>query len=222
MHDTQPMREAIRQAKRPVALTGAGISAPSGVPTFQGSYKGRPLRSYLSRDYATQHPDAFWDLLCEMMQWSDAKPNAAHFALAALSVPVITQNIDGLHQKAGTERIIELHGSLQTLICRGCGLVVSAQERCKAHREGASRQAFCDRCGQRLDTDVVLYGDDVRGLSEAATLVRDCDLLVVIGTSLETYPAAALPDLARQHGARVMIENDDCIAALGNHEGENA
>ena len=218
------MLDALRAAAHPVALTGAGISAPSGVPTFQSLWKGRPIRDFLGRSYYERDPIGFFALYCAMEAWCRAEPSAAHRALAALGVPVITQNIDGLHQKAGSKRVIELHGNLRRVFCTRCGREQNAQafcERLRPHYAAGDDEAVrtalkCPACGGRMDTDVVLYGDAVRGLEEADALLRRCDLLAVIGTSLETYPAAALPDLARRYGARVMLENRDCLAALSD------
>ncbi|GHU83748.1 NAD-dependent deacetylase [Clostridia bacterium] len=215
------MLAALRAAKRPVALTGAGISAPSGLPTFQSRWKGRPVRDFLGRDYFRRDPVGFFALYCEMESWCDAQPNAAHRALAALGMPIITQNIDGLHQKAGSAQVIELHGNLRTLHCPVCGTVVSASTLCAALRplyaagDGpAILRALRCPCGAQVDVDVVLYGDAVQGIEAARALVEDCDLLAVVGTSLETYPAAMLPGIAARAGARVLIEDRDCIAAL--------
>lgn len=219
------MLTEICRAKSPVALTGAGISAPSGVPTFQGSWKKRPIRDFLGRDYYVDDSIGFFELFCAMEAWCHVEPNAAHEALAAYGVPVITQNIDGLHQKAGSHQVIELHGSLRTVHCRQCGKVIMAETFCNCLRPlyEAGRQAEVDAalhcgCGALLDTDIVLYGDAVRGLAQAQAWLMDCDLLVVIGTSLETYPAAALPDFARRYGAQVIIEDEDCIRALTEQE----
>lgn len=216
-----PLRKAILAAKRPVALTGAGISAPSGVPTFQAEWKGKPMRDFLSRAYCRKHPAAFFELYCAMEAWGHVAPNAAHLALAALSVPVITQNIDGLHQQAGSREVIELHGNLRIVRCPQCGCEMPAEALCAGLRplyaagdERAVLDALHCACGGRMDTDVVLYGDAVRGLEKAAQWIESCDLLVVIGTSLTTYPASALPDMARQHGAKVLMEDRDCLAAL--------
>lgn len=216
------MLEALKKAKHPVALSGAGISAPSGVPTFQGLWKGRPIRDFLGRDYYRRDPVGFFELYCSMEQWCQAQPNAAHMALAAHHVPVITQNIDGLHQKAGSERVIELHGNLRNIFCTKCGATFPAHALCETLRplyaagdtDAVKKALACPHCGGKLDIDVVLYGDAVQSMEEAVDLLEACDLLLVIGTSLETYPAAALPDIARRHGARVMLEDRDCIKAL--------
>lgn len=208
------VREQILAASHPVALTGAGISAPSGIPTFQGKYKGRDIRAFLTREYCSRFPQEFYTLYCDMVRWTDKQPNAAHLALAQLALPIITQNIDGLHTAAGSHHIIEMHGSLRFLRCTRCGRTLDAHEFCERFARQSIGALECENCGGLLDSDVVLYGDDVRGLYDAIDLVEACDLLVVVGTSLSTYPAAALPDLARQSGAKVLLINDDCIAAF--------
>lgn len=215
------MLQALRSAKFPVALTGAGISAPSGIPTYQSTWKGRPIRDFLGRDYFRHNLMGFLALYSQMVAWCDAAPNAAHLALAAHRVPVITQNIDGLHQKAGSKAVVELHGNLRRVVCTGCGRAFAAAEVCRTlgplleagNRDAVSRAFRCP-CGGPLDVDVVLYGDAVREMPRAMELLDECDLLLVIGTSLETYPAAGLPDIARRRGVRVLYENSDCIAAL--------
>lgn len=215
------MLDAIRNAACPVALTGAGISAPSGVPTFQSRWKGRPVRDFLGRDYFAHDPMGFFELYCAMEAWCHAVPNAAHRALADHGLAVITQNIDGLHQQAGSRYVVELHGNLRLLLCARCGQRFAAEAFCamlrplyeKGATEEIQNRLHCE-CGGRIDVDVVLYGDAVRGMDSAADLLSRCDLLVVIGTSLETYPAAMLPDVARKGGAKVLIEKNDCVAAL--------
>lgn len=216
------IERAVRAAKRPVALTGAGISAPSGIPTFQGTWKGRPIRDFLTRPYFKRYRESFFELFVEMQSWCDKSPNYAHLALASLNIPVITQNIDGLHEKAGTKELYTLHGTLHTVRCVRCGKVYDAAEfaaRLRPLYEAAELDAIqkallCPECGGWIDTDVVLYGDSVRYLDEAIRLSEEADLMLVIGTSLTTYPAASLPEIAREHGARIIEINDDCISAM--------
>jgi len=217
-----PIEEMVRNARKPVALTGAGISAPSGIPTFQGSWKGRPIRDFLSRDFRNRREKDFFELFVEMVGWCDKEPNEAHRALAALDIPVITQNIDGLHEKAGTRRVFPLHGTLHTVHCTRCGNIEPARAfagrlaplyACNDTKE-ISKQLLCPHCGGRMDTDVVLYGDNVQHLDEAIELSEQADLMLVIGTSLTTYPAAAMPEIAEAHGAKIVLINEDCISAL--------
>jgi len=212
----------VRNAKHPVALTGAGISAPSGIPTFQGTWKGRPIRDFLSRTYFRKHTVEFFELFVEMQSWCDKSPNPAHLALAALDIPVITQNIDGLHEKAGTKEVYALHGTLHTVRCSVCGKKQSAAEFAAELRplyekndiKAIEEMLLCPHCGGAMDTDVVLYEDSVQHLYEAMRLSEQADLMLVIGTSLVTYPAAALPDIARRRGAKIIEINNDCVAAL--------
>ena len=212
----------VREAKNPVALTGAGISAPSGIPTFQGKWKNKPIRDFLSRDYFYADPEGFFELFVEMCSWCDKEPNAAHRALAALDIPVITQNVDGLHQRANTRVVYPLHGTLHTVHCSKCKKKSSAAEFAEKLRplyqkndmQAVRKMLKCPHCGGWMDTDVVLYGDNIQNLYEAIALSEKADLMLVIGTSLTTYPAAALPEIARRRGARVIVINDDCIKAL--------
>lgn len=215
------MLDALAAARRPMALTGAGISAPSGVPTFQSTWQGRPIRDFLGRRYFQRDRYGFFSLYCAMEAWRHAEPNAAHRALADAGVRIATQNIDGLHQKAGSSDVVELHGNLQALHCPRCGRVTPADALCarlrplyRAQDHDAVLSALRCLCGAELDIDVVLYEDPVRGFEQAVDWLMEADLLLVIGTSLEVYPAAALPEIARERGVPILIENEDCIAAL--------
>lgn len=215
------IEKLVREAKKPVALTGAGISAPSGIPTFQGEWKDRPVRDFLTRRYYRSHPLEFFELYAEMVGWCRKPVNAAHLKLAEWGIPVITQNIDGLHTRAGSRDVIEMHGTLSQVICRHCGKRMPAEEfvaKIRPTYESGDRDAMMQaircECGEIFDTDVVLYDDRVRGIEAAWTLAEECDLLLVIGTSLVTYPAALLPDIARKNGARIVVVNEDCVRDL--------
>lgn len=216
-----PIEKRVKQAKFPIALTGAGISAPSGIPTFQGNWKGQPIRDFLSRDYFRQDPVGFFELYMDMVSWCRKDVNPAHMKLAEWGIPVITQNIDGLHTRAGSREIIELHGTLSHVVCRKCGARMDAEEFvariAPAYASGdraAMEAAIRCECGEIFDTDVVLYGDRVRGIEQAWGLAEKCDLMLVVGTSLVTYPAAMLPDIARRAGARIIVVNEDCVRDL--------
>ena len=209
MHDIEEVRRWITSARHPCALTGAGISAESGIPTFRGA--GGLWRQFRAEDLAT--PQAFARDPKVVWEWYDwrrglvaaAKPNAGHIALAATGMPVVTQNVDGLHVRAGSREVVEIHGSLWTLRCVGCG-----RERHNVEAPLVEIPPKCD-CGALLRPGVVWFGEglDARVWSRAEQMVRSSDLLFVIGTSAVVYPAASLAPLAKQSGARVVEINLD-------------
>jgi NAD-dependent deacetylase len=199
--------ERVRQARRLTILTGAGVSAASGVPTFRG--QDGLWRQYRAEDLAT--PEAFARnprLVWEWYDWrrqliAGCKPNAAHDVIAAWSkrngTSVITQNVDDLHLAAGTERLIRIHGSIWELSC---------WERCP---QGAKPwrdervpldQPRCPHCGELARPAVVWFGESLRREDvEAATNATPCDVFLTVGTSAIVYPAAGLIHEARRHGA---------------------
>jgi NAD-dependent deacetylase len=200
---------------RPVALTGAGVSAESGVPTFRGT--GGLWRHYRPEDLAT--PQAFArdpNLVWEWYDWrrgliAGCEPNAAHVALAGMEARLpdfvlITQNVDGLHQLAGSRRVLELHGNIWRMRCTLRG--TSLTERRTPLPELPPR---CPECGALLRPDVVWFGEALpAGVLEAAfAAAAACDLMLVVGTSAVVQPAAGLPLLARDHGAVVVEVNPE-------------
>jgi NAD-dependent deacetylase len=206
--------ERLRSARSIVALTGAGVSAESGVPTFRDAQTGL-WAQFDPAELAT--PSAFarkprfvWDWYAWRRELlAGARPNAGHLALAAIErqVPqfhLVTQNVDGLHQAAGSTRVVELHGNISRVRCsRGCGTVSQWAE---AHPDEPPR---CAACGAFLRPDVVWFEEMLpeEALAAAEDAVRQCDVLLVIGTAAEVYPAAALPHSARRHGATVVEIN---------------
>lgn len=199
MSELQSAIDAIRQRKprRVVAFTGAGVSADSGIPTFRGP--GGLWRSFRAEDLAT--PEAFErdpQLVWEWYEWRrdlvrKAEPNAAHKAIAQLdNAVVVTQNVDGLHVRAGSHDIVELHGNIFRVRC--------VRERKAMRREEPfdSLPPRCD-CGAILRPDVVWFGEplDEDNLAHASAAIMGADLLLVIGTSGIVYPAAGLVSLCR-------------------------
>lgn len=195
-----------------VALTGAGVSAESGVPTFRDAQVGLWER-YDPRDLAT--PEAFArdpDLVWAWYSWrrklvSGARPNAAHIALAELerrtpSFTLVTQNVDGLHQRAGSENVLELHGNILRTHCSSEGLPVELDE-------GVEGTPVCPNCGAPLRPGVVWFGEVLpeTEIAAASAAVRECDLILSVGTSGLVYPAAALPYDAQAAGATVVEVN---------------
>jgi NAD-dependent deacetylase len=188
-----------------VAFTGAGISKASGIPT----YEERPeLRDLFSLEYFMEEPEEFWRKYRGLLEtWGRARPNPAHLILAEMDIPVITQNIDRLHSRAGSRTVIELHGRYDQSVCTGCGRVVPVS---------AKSSSRCDYCGSYLKPDIVFYGEAVKHWDEAERLMAEANKLVVVGTSLEVYPAALLPELASRRGAEVMVVNSEAERQLPN------
>ena len=209
-----PLRllEAFHEATHVVALTGSGISAESGVPTFRDAQTGLWER-YDPLELAT--PEAFARdprLVWEWYAWrrglvADAEPNPGHEALADLErrIPgftLVTQNVDGLHQRAGSRRVIELHGNIMRSRCSEEGIIVGEYK-------GEETPPRCPRCGEFLRPDVVWFGETLPfgALEEASEAARGCNLFLSIGTSSLVYPAAALPYEALDNGATLVEIN---------------
>lgn len=197
------LKSVMLGAKNAVVFTGAGVSVPSGIPDFRsaggvydGKFAGYPAEYMLSHDCLVTRPELFFDFYKTKMLYPSAKPNAAHLFFAELErrgklLSVVTQNIDGLHRDAGSERVWELHGSVRRNRCEGCG--ASYDEKFVLASEGVPK---CPKCGGRVRPCVVLYGENLDSdvLDGAVRDISRADVLVIAGTSLAVYPAAALPD----------------------------
>ena len=196
----QELAERVSCAKRVVFFGGAGVSTASGIPDFRsedGLYHQKfkyPPEEMLSHEFYLTHTEEFFDFYRTRMIALGAKPNQAHYKLAELEregklTAVVTQNIDGLHQAAGSKRVYELHGSVHRNVCQRCGHVYSAE-----WIMGTTGVPHCEECGGRIKPDVVLYGEslDEKTLIGAAEDIQSCDMLIVGGTSLVVYPAAGL------------------------------
>ena len=206
--------EALARASFPVALTGAGISVDSGIPAFRGS-QGLWER-FDPMEYATigaflRDPEKVWRMLSEMMGiLAAARPNPGHLALARLEGEgrlrsVITQNIDGLHQAAGSRRVIEYHGNPDELLCLSCWKRYESRGKIA---EGIPPRCAC---GEILKPDIVLFGEPIpwRPQEEAEREAGSCDLLLVIGTSAQVTPACDIPRIAKRAGATVVEINPE-------------
>jgi NAD-dependent deacetylase len=208
--------DLLRAAERAVALTGAGISVPSGIPDFRspgsGLWEKVDPMEVAHIDAWRRDPDRFWSFYSQRFTTlMDKEPNGAHLALAELERRglirgVITQNIDRLHRKAGTERIIEVHGSIAWSVCLTCGERVPIDRviALLADGDGAPR---CPTCGAPLKPDVVLFGELLpeRALAEAQELAMAADLMLCVGSSLEVYPVAGLPAMTHGGGGRLAL-----------------
>ncbi len=208
------VRSHLASAKTIAVLTGAGISADSGVPTFRGT--DGLWQNYRAEDLAT--PEAFERdprLVWEWYNWrreliATKEPNQAHLALAQLEAQgrefwLITQNVDGLHRTAGSRRISEIHGNIWMVRCTGCNAVT------ENHHIPIPILPICSTCGRVLRPHIVWFGEslDPSDLRRCDESLRACDLLLVIGTSGVVYPAAGFASIAKAAGATVVEINPD-------------
>jgi len=212
--DCKRVAEYLLESTHAIAFTGAGISTASGIPDFRGPQglwkKYSPELATI--DYFKRDPKGFWEFYSlRLSSLFEAKPNPAHYAVAELEnlgliKAVITQNIDGLHQKAGSKRVIELHGNIRKSVCINCGAVYdNEQVLLKIQREGLPPR--CDFCGYPLKPDVVLFGEPVNKIWEALLIAEESDLVLVIGSSLSVYPANMVPYRVKQKGGKLIIIN---------------
>jgi NAD-dependent deacetylase len=211
--------ELFRKAKRVVALTGAGISTPSGIPDFRSEGTGlwshdEPLEVASLSTFRT-HPERFFEWFRPLVgQIFNAQPNAAHKALAEMESPsreitVVTQNIDVLHQKAGSTNVVEMHGSVRTMSCTQCFNVFETNRFVQEFVQNGTIPT-CPNCNGILKPDVILFGEQLPQMAwfDAQRAVRQCDLMLVAGSSLEVLPVAGLPMQALDRGAHLIIVNN--------------
>jgi NAD-dependent deacetylase len=205
----------IREADSVVALTGAGISVPSGIPDFRtpgtGLWENVDPMEVAHIDAFHRDTVRFWSYYRPRFHDLGSKePNAAHAALAELEArglldAVITQNIDRLHRKSGTKRVIEVHGSIETSSCTTCGSSYGLDAVDELFDDEGV--ATCTCCMGKVKPDVVLFGEFLPEgpMAEAHALCEGCDLLICVGSSLEVYPVAGLPSVALNNGARLAV-----------------
>ncbi len=223
------LAEAVRNSEV-ASLTGAGISVPSGIPDFRsedGLWRKYPPEVYGSYQRFIVDPSYFWEMHLDIMvTLQKAEPNPAHKALAALEnhgilKGVITQNIDGLHQKAGSRTVYELHGTNETCSCYICGkkydTAVIAERLFSFEKEELvtlmrkGREIPTCECGGWIKPDVILFGELMpkNAVMAAEELAVSCDLLLVVGSSLHVQPAASIPFITKRRGGEVAIINKE-------------
>jgi NAD-dependent deacetylase len=211
--------DLFRQAKHAVSLTGAGLSTSSGIPDFRSTGTGlwsrdEPMEVASLSTFRTA-PERFFDWFRPLAsQIYNAQPNTAHLSLAKLEKAgrihsIITQNIDMLHQKAGSQTVIEMHGTMQTLTCTQCYHKVESALYLDAFVENG-KPPRCPQCSNILKPDVILFGEQLPQAAwfKAQREARHCDLMLVIGSSLEVLPVAGLPMQALDRGAHLIIVNN--------------
>lgn len=217
MSDIDKLKQLIDSSKNIVVITGAGISTPSGIPDIRsasGAANNKDLIKKYGYDYETivshsffnSKTDEFYRYYKEQMIFKNAKPNKAHLFLKKLedkhNVTIITQNIDGLHTRAGSSFVIEFHGSVERNTCLNCGKKFSL-EYVLSHKG----VPHCDSCGGIIKPDVVLFeeGINMEDIVNSVKVTQRADLLIVIGSSLVVYPAAGIPDYF--NGNNIVIIN---------------
>jgi NAD-dependent deacetylase len=212
----EQLAELLRDSDRAVVLTGAGVSVPSGIPDFRspgsGLWENVDPMEVAHIDAWRRDPDRFWSFYGERFcSLYDKQPNGAHVVLAELErrgllQAVITQNVDRLHRKAGSERLIEVHGSIDYSVCLDCRGKVSLEHVMEQLREGDGAPE-CPTCVTPLKPDVVLFGELLpeRAMADAQALALDADLMVCVGSSLEVYPVAGLPAMTHGGGGRIAL-----------------
>jgi NAD-dependent deacetylase len=208
------LADLIRAARSAVVLTGAGVSVPSGIPDFRtpgsGLWANVDPMEVAHIDAWRRDPDRFWSFYGDRFASLVTKrPNEAHIALAELERrglirAVITQNIDRLHRLAGSERLIEVHGSIEWSVCLECGGKVAIDRVVELLGSGAPE---CVACIAPLKPDVVLFGELLpeRAMAEARAMALNADLMICVGSSLEVYPVAGLPAITRASGGRLAL-----------------
>ena len=210
----------LSRSRRAIALTGAGISTPSGIPDFRSPDSGlwrhkNPLE--VASIYAFRHrPQDFYDWIHPFArQTIDAEPNAAHYALAQLEMQgtlrgVITQNVDMLHGKAGSAVVYEVHGHLREVTCLNCYTIYPSSLHLEKFVD-SGEVPRCDSCNGVLKPNLILIGEQlpIRIFNQAKKEASSCDVMLVVGSSLEMAPAAELPLLAAESGARLIIVNNE-------------
>lgn len=212
MNQTEQLKQWVKESDNIVFFGGAGVSTESGIPDFRsvdGLYNQKydyPPETILSHTFYMKHTEEFYRFYRDKMLVPDARPNAAHLKLAELEAAgkvkaVITQNIDGLHQMAGSKNVLELHGSVHRNYCRKCGKLYSAQDILES-----TGVPLCN-CGGQIKPDVVLYeeGLDNQTIQDSIHYISHADILIIGGTSLAVYPAAGLIDYYR--GKKLVLVN---------------
>ncbi len=214
--------DAIRKAKKTVALTGAGVSTESGIPDFRG--RNGLWSRYDPMEYGTigafrRDPARVWKMLAELADIVEAEPNPGHRALADLEKKgylkgIITQNIDSLHRKAGILTVVEFHGNLESFSCLECGNILESDRVRKM-----ALPPLCPSCGHIIKPDIVFFDEriDEEMLCKADELTNGADCLIVAGTSCQVMPAALIPSRVSQYGGTIIeINKEPALVALAD------
>ncbi len=211
------LKNKLQIIKKVCVLTGAGISAESGIPTFRGGgesavWKGMPFEQISSARMVKEDLDAVWEWFdYRRGLYKECLPNPAHIALVGWQelfedFTLVTQNVDGLHERAGSKNVIELHGNINHAKCEKCEKIYKMDVEDVPHKP-----THCENCQTKLRPDVILFGEmlPIGAFEKATQKAANCDLFFVIGTSSLVYPAAMLPEIAKQNGAFLVEVNPE-------------
>lgn len=217
MQISDEFKQKFELAKSICVLTGAGISAESGIPTFRGGgtsavWKGMPFEQISSARMVKEDLDAVWEWFdYRRGLYKECQPNPAHIALAEWQkkfedFTLVTQNVDGLHERAGSENVIELHGNINHAKCEDCEAIYKMNAEYVPHQP-----TTCENCNTKLRPDVVLFGEmlPVGAFEKATEKAANCDLFLIVGTSALVYPAAGLAEIAKSNGAYLVEVNPE-------------
>lgn len=216
-YEIKELQKLLNSSSRIVFFTGAGISTESGISDYRSQggiyerYRPVTIQDFLADEESRKE---FWRRKREFYtQLKNAQPNEAHLAIAKLEkegkvTGVITQNIDGLHQAAGSKKVLEIHGTNLEIICLECGNISPCQPTYKKLIEGIEIP-LCEKCGGLLKTNTISFGQELNAdtLQRAFQLARNCDLMIAVGSTLVVEPAASIPRRAQEMGAKLVVIN---------------
>lgn len=207
--------ELLEKSARPCVFTGAGVSTLSGIPDFRGPHgvysdpwMGMDVEEIISLSFFRKSPDIFYKWAKDVWyHLEDYQPNIVHNVLARMKLPVYTQNIDMLHQRAGSENVYEVHGSARIHHCTKCNKTFTYEEIAPIVR--AEQVPICPACNGVIKPDIIFYEENLNEtvLRQAWSDFSDCNLCLCLGSSLTVQPAASFPEIARQGGAKLVIVN---------------
>ena len=220
--DYRRAADIIKSSKCCIALTGAGVSVESGIPDFRsacGLWQKYDPMEYAHIDAFRRDPEKIWNMIFEMMELTvNAKPNPAHLALARLEemgllASIITQNIDNLHQMAGSKNVVEFHGNTSVLECLACGASYRADE-----FKVTNKPPRCKACKAILKPSVIFFGEAIptQALHESERLANEADAILVAGTSAVVYPASSIPYMVKSNGGAVIEVNMESTGLTGS------
>lgn len=212
--------ELLLNSKHAIVLTGAGISTESGIPDFRGKdgiWKKYPVETYGTLKSLLTNPSKFWKMAEDIAPTLfNAKPNPGHYAITYLEKmniikAIITQNIDGLHQKAGSIIVYEVHGNINRFTCLGCGASYSKDVILQKTKKEKSLLPVCDSCASPLKPSVVLFGENLPNFEKymSIDLAKKTDIMLIAGSSLEVAPICDLPIYTLNQGGKLIIINDE-------------